>query len=240
VQAVVYSFRSIKVGERGPTLRRVRGSMMLENKLRTMLEMQDRINSRINSRWREMNHAWYRAIWTECAEMMDHVGWKWWRKNETKWDQIHLELVDIWHFGLSDVLQRGEIERSCDELSAIFRIDSGVKGLADLDLVRTTIEEFATAALRDKRFAASLFATLLMSCGLSFTELFRGYAMKNVLNFFRQDYGYNSGTYEKTWSGREDNEHLVELASKMDIEAEDFVEQLYEKLKARYGSVTKK
>ena len=57
---------------------------------------------------------------------------------------------------------------------------------------------------------------------------------KNVLNFFRQDNGYKDGTYVKTWNGREDNEHLVDLVSPLDSDAADFADQVYRALEGRY------
>ena len=50
--------------------------------MKEMLELQDSINSLINKEWRQAHNPWYRAIWTECAELMDHIGWKWWKKQE--------------------------------------------------------------------------------------------------------------------------------------------------------------
>ena len=43
----------------------------------TMLEMQEQMNQKVNADWRQQNYEWYRAIWVECAELMDHYGWKW-------------------------------------------------------------------------------------------------------------------------------------------------------------------
>ena len=68
---------------------------------------------------------------------------------------------------------------------------------------------------------------------MSFDELFRLYVGKNVLNGFRQDHGYKDGTYRKTWAGREDNEHLMELLDGVDVPATAAAD-LYVKLEARY------
>ena len=76
----------------------------MRNKLLTMLELQDAMNARVNPVWREANNEWYRAIWTECAEMLDHYGWKWWKHQQPDLDQVRLELVDIIHFAMSDYL----------------------------------------------------------------------------------------------------------------------------------------
>ena len=56
--------------------------------------------------WRGQGYPWYRAIWVECAELLDHYGWKWWKHQTPDLEQVQLELVDIWHFGLSDLLAR--------------------------------------------------------------------------------------------------------------------------------------
>ena len=69
-------------------------------------------------------------------------------------------------------------------------------------------EALAKHALETKGFSVPLFASLMEACDLSADALYRHYVGKNVLNFFRQDHGYQDGTYVKQWQGREDNEHL--------------------------------
>jgi hypothetical protein len=80
----------------------------------------------------------------------------------------------------------------------------------------------------------SLFVTLLKGMDMTFEDLYSGYVGKNVLNFFRQDHGYQEGTYKKIWDGREDNEHLVELVAELDVSDAQFSAKLYQSLKARY------
>jgi hypothetical protein len=57
---------------------------------------------------------------------------------------------------------------------------------------------------------------------------------KNVLNFFRQDNGYKQGSYSKDWNGQEDNEVLVTILNSSDAAAQDFRDQVYAQLSARY------
>ena len=76
----------------------------MKQQILTMLELQNAMNSKVNENWVEQDFAWYRAIWVECAELLDHYGWKWWKKQTPDADQVKLELVDIWHFGLSILL----------------------------------------------------------------------------------------------------------------------------------------
>ena len=69
---------------------------------------------------------------------------------------------------------------------------------------------------------------------MDFDQLYVGYVGKNVLNFFRQDHGYQDGTYHKQWGGKEDNEHLVEIVSKLDTSSSTFKDDLYQEMKTIY------
>jgi hypothetical protein len=74
----------------------------------------------------------------------------------------------------------------------------------------------------------------MSGCELGWQELYRQYVSKNVLNFFRQDHGYQEGTYRKIWDGREDNEVLVEVMATLDAEDPSFKDSLYTLLEAAY------
>jgi hypothetical protein len=58
---------------------------------------------------------------------------------------------------------------------------------------------------------------------------------KNVLNIFRQDHGYKSGSYINIWNGREDNEHLIEVLEFIDPNSGNVRNALYQSLKTRYA-----
>lgn len=76
-------------------------------RLKLMLVLQDEMNARVDRDWRSKRRAWSRAIWIECAELMDHyAGWKWWKHGECDAGQALLEIVDIWHFGLSIAIEQ--------------------------------------------------------------------------------------------------------------------------------------
>ncbi|MFL0802215.1 MAG: dUTP diphosphatase [Agarilytica sp.] len=203
----------------------------MKQQLTTMLDMQDAMNAKVNADWRERNHEWYRAIWIEAAELMDHFGWKWWKKQSPDRDQVVLELVDIWHFGLSDLLMSG---RSVDECAQAV-IDALDLSARETDFLND-VETFACSTLSAKSFDIKGFALMMLGIELSFEELYRRYVGKNVLNFFRQDHGYKDGSYKKVWQGREDNEHLVELVDSLDANQPDFKDSLYAGLKDRYPS----
>lgn len=204
---------------------------MNPQQIKTMLDLQDAMNTKVNANWKSQGYEWYRAIWVECAELLDHYGWKWWKKQSPDTEQVALELIDIWHFGLSILLQSG---LSIDQATA--KIKSELKISTDEKDFRLDLEKFASATLLDKQFHLGLFGRLMAGVDMSFDQLYRGYVGKNVLNFFRQDHGYKDGTYKKHWfDGREDNEHLVESIQSLDASSASFKDDLYQALVVRYS-----
>ena len=194
-----------------------------------MLSLQDKMNTKVHPDWRSQSFEWYRAIWTECAELMDHHGWKWWKKQTPDTAQIHLEIVDIWHFGLSMLLmQETNIEQLAESLSEQWTEHSHTTDFLQ------SVEQLASHVLSEHRFSIPLFCQLMTLSDLTFDQLHRQYVGKNVLNFFRQDHGYKDGTYHKLWHGKEDNTHLAELLDQLNAKDPDFDAQLYAALSERY------
>jgi dimeric dUTPase (all-alpha-NTP-PPase superfamily) len=202
----------------------------LKQALINMLSMQDRMNSRVHEQWIQQDFEWYRATWIECGELIEHYGYKWWKKQEADLEQVRLEVVDIWHFGLSALFRETkDIEQIANEIVAELE-EYQPNGLG----VQEATEALALHSLQTKGFSPSHFWDLMLAAGLDFDSLYCAYVGKNVLNLFRQDHGYKVGNYVKTWGGREDNEHLVELVAPLDKSAIDFADQVYRALDDRY------
>ncbi len=203
----------------------------IKQQTRAMLQLQDDMNSKVHPAWREQGNAWYRAIWIECGELMDHFGWKWWKHQTPDTEQVALELIDIWHFGLSILLESGA---SVDDIAE--KVAHELDITTDQPDFRVDVEAFTAATLNDQGFHLELFGRLMAGVNMSYAELYRRYVGKNVLNFFRQDHGYKDGSYRKIWAdGREDNEHLVETVQTLDAGADDFAKALYQALAERYA-----
>jgi dimeric dUTPase (all-alpha-NTP-PPase superfamily) len=207
-----------------------------------MLRLQSDMNVRVDTNWVQASYPYLRAVVIEAAEAIEHHGWKWWKKQVRDLPQLQMELVDIWHFLLSEILlrEKGDCERSLQILlseidkntSDIVSIDGTEIDLRHLGLLEKLELLIALSAI--KRIELAVFSSILSDCEMSWQELYRQYVGKNVLNFFRQDHGYKEGTYNKIWSDREDNEHLVEIMSSLSADTEQFPEQLYSALKKRY------
>ena len=203
------------------------------NKAVTMLEMQDAMNRKVDEDWLDKNREWYRAVWIECAELMDHYGgWKWWKASSPDIEQVVLEIVDIWHFGLSM-----QITPARDYLSVATRLCDEWQADAASDGFLLDVETLAAAALHERRFAVVTVKHLLAQVDRGFDDLFASYVGKNVLNFFRQDHGYKDGSYIKNWQGKEDNVHLVEIMQGVDLNAPDVQQAVYTGLATRYREI---
>lgn len=204
----------------------------------TMARMQEEHNCQVHPQWRDQGYDYYRAIWVECAELLDHYGWKWWKHQTPDLEQSRLELVDIWHFGLSELLRdQTPPDRA---LAAFAGLPAQGGGESDTDLsseaFRVAVEQLASQTLVAKAFPLDEFVATLRALPMSYAELFSLYMGKNVLNRFRQANGYKEGTYRKLWGGREDNEHLMEVLEAVPVAGNGYVEDLFSALNARYSA----
>ena len=202
----------------------------MQEKFRVMLDMQHRMNTRVHQDWIAQGFAWHRALWIECGELIDHHGFKWWKKQSPDMEQVKLEIVDIWHFGMSMLFDGSN---SAAEIAAQLAAELNAATLPAMPF-REAVEDLACHVLAKRHFCVRRFWRMMVAADMSADELYRAYVGKNVLNFFRQDHGYKDGSYRKVWAGREDNEHLAELAGGLDSAAESYPERLYEALHTRY------
>ncbi len=206
----------------------------MKSQIITMLGMQAGMNSKVNADWRNAGNEWYRAIWIEASEMLEHYGWKWWKKQDPDIMQVKLEVVDIVHFALSIRLEQGgegELEGIAEVIEEEFHHPR------KSDDVRTTIELLARETLFDQNAHFAIIAGIMDFVDMSFEELFEIYIGKNVLNFFRQDHGYRDGSYIKEWNGREDNEVLADIIALLDSRAGSFKDDVYAALERAYTEI---
>lgn len=217
--------------------------MLTEIQANTMLSLQASMNFKIDPDWVEAQYPYLLAVVIEGAEAIEHHGWKWWKKQHKDLPQLQMELIDIWHFMLSEILLRND----ADEGKAVVSLNQAIAEskhlqtlhfdgqdypLKELGLLQQI--ELLIALAGARRVEVGLFSSIMGLCELDWNSLFSQYVGKNVLNVFRQDHGYKQGTYLKQWNGQEDNEHLVEILAQLDPEVESYKEQLYGQLESRY------
>jgi len=204
----------------------------LQNKLITMLELQNEMNRWVHKDWTSQGFEFYRAIWIEASEMLEHYGWKWWKHQQPDIAQVKLEVIDIVHFSLSIELQKGQ------SLQAIAqKISVDFTNPRTTDEIKTTIELLALETIRSKDTHFDIIAGLMQHLQMDFEELYERYVGKNVLNIFRQDNGYKTGEYIKMWNGREDNEYLEDILGELNVNSASYRDDVYSSLSNRYSAL---
>lgn len=211
--------------------------------LLAMLELQDSMNTKIDSDWLAKRHAYLRAVLVEATEALEHYGWKWWKKQTPDMAQLRIEMIDIWHFVLSEYLLRSGGDKSAAAnvmmaewtSDAMLAFDGQQFDIAELDLRQQLELLAALSAVR--RLCLPLVAQLFAACELPPATLFRDYVSKNVLNHFRQDRGYKSGEYKKFWDGAEDNVHMAAMLETISVSDTDLPDALYRALAERYDQL---
>ncbi len=199
----------------------------MNDKILIMLQLQNQLNDATNGEeWvkgvtkngKIIN--WRRCIYMECAEMIDSFSWKHWKNinQEPDWDNLQIEVVDVWHFIISLALEdysqklKGGVEDLAINLSMLesfSSIDKESSIFAPQDDVIEKVENLMRISLDkgdlDLDGLMGEFFDLVLMSGLDLNTLYRLYVGKNILNQFRQDNGYKDGTYIKIWDGEEDN-----------------------------------
>ena len=174
-----------------------------------MAQMQDAHNTLVHAQWRTQGYAYYRAIWVECAEMLDHFGWKWWKKQTVIWHRSNWP-VDIWHFALSEMLRQDKLQDTvADALTSWeqcpvrprYREPPGCHSrILRSDSAGT--ETLAVACLRTRSFQLQPLSAMA-ALPMTYDELF-SISVKTSLTGFVRTMAH-SGGYRKLWQGREDN-----------------------------------
>ena len=206
--------------------------------IKEMFEKQNELNIHTNGlNWRiDTNLKWYRAIWTECSELIDYTNWKWWRKQDISLKDIEMELIDIWHFLMSELMTYYDIT-SCTE-NSLYKFTTYFETYQNFDMDRLQIctENLAKDTLNTRQALLFNFVKLCSAIGpqMNIPGIYKLYMGKNVLNRFRQDNGYKQKTYQKIWNGKEDNFYLMEYLGRIVEIGDDFEEEVYKELDKQY------
>jgi dimeric dUTPase (all-alpha-NTP-PPase superfamily) len=217
--------------------------MLSQDQATTMLTLQTSMNAKVDPNWLSARYPYLRAVVIEAAEAIEHHGWKWWKKQDKDLPQLQMELIDIWHFILSEILLRNDAQETTPLAQLMnslkqspaqekIEFDKQLYVLDQMDLIDKL--ELLIGLSIARRMELAVFESIMQDCELSWTELYCQYVGKNVLNMFRQDKGYKEGTYLKIWDGREDNEFLVDIIESLDPTSAGFKDAVYTALSVAY------
>lgn len=189
--------------------------MITVERIEQLMKAQDDLNKvYAGEDWASKGYDFLGYAAVETAELLNHHGGMFhYRKQAPDWPQVEMELVDILHFLLSASIQEGVaagilldiVEQPTGEE---YTVEDRAKALMNQCTNQGTRRSFAYSI-----FAWVEFVKLSAACNLTLEYIFNKYQLKYTLNRFRIANGSVTGEYKKVWAdGREDNEHLQELA----------------------------
>ncbi len=222
------------------------------DKILQMLQLQQQLNDTTNGKGWEKGVTkngkiidWKRCTYLECAELIESYPWKHWKNIDAQpdYENIKIEAVDMWHFIMSKGLEDYKIKN----IGSIEDLADTIKNLSNYHLFTTEVKASNKDYYAQIKVAEMLIKTLfcdesteaLMEAfievaresGLNINSLYKLYIGKNILNQFRQDYGYKDGSYIKMWNNEEDN---VVMQRYLEKNPETSPDTLYAALKEAY------
>ena len=215
------------------------------NHIEQMFDLQKKLNDHTNGvMWVEgitkenRKISWYRCIYMEATEAIDSFNWKHWKgiNTEPDWANIKVELVDIWHFIMSELI------RIKDENYANKYLELKPQGDFNAEVLIDTLEKMLNLSvisnidpkINNIRDITDLFFTAISQIGMDIAELYKRYVVKNQLNAFRQQNGYKDGSYIKLWNTVEDNVIAFNI---MDENPSISPRELYQQLEIKYSQI---
>ena len=205
-------------------------------RLEQMLALQTELNHLIDPNWHTAQQDYYRAIWVECAELANYLDWKWWQQNKRHVPQLQLELIDILHFGLCDLLRTADPRRQQQAAAALDQLQHAPATVGETAAIMNALEAFTLRVLESRQFDFASFTQLASLCGLTLDTLYQAYAGKNALNRLRQLRGAQQGQYQKYWGGQQDNDHLAQLQANLSTQETNYSELILHALQSSYDA----
>ena len=222
------------------------------NKIIQMLELQQKLNDTTNGLDWELGSTtngkpidWRRCIYLEASELIESYPWKHWKNidADADYENIKIEIVDIWHFIMSETLRLYKVEK-LGSIKDIALMVSKMEDFSDFKNSKSRnnlnhyqeiemVENMIKILFCNQDINALLISFLTMSSklNLKLPELYQLYIGKNILNKFRQDNGYKDGSYIKTWNNKEDNMVMQYI---LKVNEEITPQELYQELQKAY------
>ena len=199
-----------------------------------MVKLQHQFNKQVAEDYLDKNFNWNSAIIAESGELLDSLGYKWWKKQEPDMENVKVEAIDLLHFVISDRIQKNKkmySEKESLEMTFVelYNEFNNVKVLRDY----STLEDMIFYLIATNSYRINVMKRIFTKLEMSNEDVYIAYITKNCLNKFRQDNGYKDGSYIKNWNGREDNIVAFEIANEWGADEELF-EQLYLDLETYY------
>ena len=223
----------------------------LRDKVTEMFLAQHKLNCNLHPEWWKQGWNFRLAIQMEAAEAIEHLGWKWWKHQDSNLKQAQMELVDIVHFLMSELMTQvggTPTEDDIEEFTTLVlrRVQSVEANLSaaeakgDLETLLRLLEPtqhlrlLLLASVLETQVLVEAFTRACYALDMPLETIYSWYLGKKTLNRFRWEHGYDDGSYRKIWhDGCEDNVHLERI---LDSVSDDVTEQeIYDALESGYA-----
>jgi len=179
-------------------------------KIHTMMHIQNRLNTNsYDSAWIERGRTeefdYAMAAGDEAHEFARSLPFQWWRNDKPDFQNQVTELVDAWHFVMSQLIidMNGNVGLAILEA---FRMYEDAQITRSEPTIQKQTKLFVAALYsHNTRFQiecsyVKAFFLLCAKASVSIHLLSARYLGKSVLNRFRVENGYKEGTYHKIWT----------------------------------------
>ncbi len=203
---------------------------MEKNIFNVMVRLQHKFNQQVAKDYLDKKFNWNSAIIVESGELLESLGFKWWKHQIPDMENVKVEAIDLLHFVISYELQRkynnkvSYLENTAEDFQNSFTlVNNRNPHLSEL------VDEL-NLNVHGRFFTMK---AIFNNLNMSNEDVYIAYITKNCLNKFRQDNGYKDGSYIKNWNGREDNIVAFTIANEWGADEELF-DLLYRDLEIYY------
>ena len=186
--------------------------------------------------------SWNSPIIRESGELLESLGFEWWKQTNPDKENVKVETIDLLHFVTSETIQRwyeldknNFIAETISELQNYFNEEDIYEELED-DIDNLSLEDLVNLLNYNRHDRFYILKQMFKKQEMDNETVYVSYITKNCLNIFRQKNGYKEGTYIKMWNGQEDNVIAFELSNKIGA-VETLSDELYEQLTNYYNKM---
>lgn len=211
----------------------------MTNIFETMVKLQHKFNEETTENYLDKNLKWNSPIIAESGELLESLGFKWWKKQIPDMENVKVEAIDLLHFVISESIQyyyNSNVSEDCilataEDFEDFFEIYK--------DFKCTDLEQLISHLNYDEHDRFFIMKQIFKALEMSNEDVYIAYIVKNCLNKFRQNNGYKIGTYIKDWNDKEDNIVAYSLANIIGVK-ENLFDELYESLSLYYDKEVRK
>lgn len=234
---------------------------MTQERIQEFIALQTKLNEIVHPLWHKQNYDWTQAALMEAVEAYDSLPWKWWKHQSLDKQNLQTELIDVFHFILSQSIEFDINNKTNNTQQIIQTLAKAEPTFIEINhqadqttpedkitLLKQILKELIQTLATPETDIITIFLSWFKAytqTGLTLEDLQIAYLTKNTLNILRQELGYKEGTYQKVFDyppyhQLEDNQVMSLIQQTLDITDPQFATKLRQKFLEAYHNGTNK